>query len=591
MNPLNRTATSPKRPAIWLLAAVLLAFVSFFLTTQSSAQEADAEAAETAPATEAADNESKSETETESPSTDTAEEQLGFSDKLNKQLDATLGTVNGYLFKVLFFDISFSAFDYITTDKETGESVEVEPEVPFLVIFLTLGAVFFTFWHKLINIRHFFHAWGIVSGKYTHESDEGDLSPFRALTSALSATVGLGNIASVAVAMVAGGPGALFWMMFLGLCGMCAKFHESTLAQMFRIKNEDGTISGGPMYYLDHGIRKVNPSLAPLGKTLAIIFAIFCMFAALGGGNMFQANQAFEGFFSTFIQPGIAEDEVDGVRTLSSIGFGLLMSAVVAVVVLGGITRIGATTSKIVPFMALVYVSACITIIAANASAVPAMIGEVLSQAFSADAAFGGVIGAMMMGFQRAAFSSESGLGSSAIAHSAAKTDHPVREGFVASLEPFIDTIVICFLTGMTVLITNAYREAEGGSAVTLYAFQQVDFLASWFPYILAVCIVLFAFSTMISWCYYGERAWGYLFGLKTVMIFRIVFVLFVFIGSVAGLGAVIDFSDAVLLSMAFPNIIGGIILAPMVKRKVQDYWARFRAGELDGSQPTNGED
>ena len=251
MNPLNRTATSPKRPAIWLLAAVLLAFVSFFLTTHSSAQEADAEAAETAPATEAADNESKSETETESPSTDTAEEQLGFSDKLNKQLDATLGTVNGYLFKVLFFDISFSAFDYITTDKETGESVEVEPEVPFLVIFLTLGAVFFTFWHKLINIRHFFHAWGIVSGKYTHESDEGDLSPFRALTSALSATVGLGNIASVAVAMVAGGPGALFWMMFLGLCGMCAKFHESTLAQMFRIKNEDGTVRAE----IDNGIR------------------------------------------------------------------------------------------------------------------------------------------------------------------------------------------------------------------------------------------------------------------------------------------------------------------------------------------------
>lgn len=527
---------------------------------------------------------------TEGPQTQTPESQSpsDWSDRLNEQLDSTLGSVNKVLFAVLFFDTSFSAFDYEATDEATGEIKTVTPEIPFLVVFLTLGAVFFTAWHKLINIRAFFHAWGIVFGRYTHASDEGDLSPFRALTSALSATVGLGNIASVAVAMVAGGPGALFWMMFLGLCGMCAKFHESTLAQMFRVKNEDGTISGGPMYYLDKGLKQVHPMLAGPGKLLAIVFAIFCMLAALGGGNMFQANQAFEGFFSTFIQPRIADDEIKGVRTLSSAGFGLMMAAMVAVVVLGGITRIGATTSKIVPFMALIYVSACVSIIAAHATEIPTLIGEVLSQAFSADAAFGGTIGAMMMGFQRAAFSSESGLGSSAIAHSAAKTDHPVREGFVASLEPFIDTIVICFLTGMTVLITNAYREAEGGSAVTLYAFQQVDAFSGWFPYILALCIILFAFSTMISWCYYGERAWGYLFGLKTVLIFRIVFVIFVFIGSVASLGAVIDFSDAVLLSMAFPNIIGGIILAPMVHRKVKDYWARFRSGELDGSTPQN---
>lgn len=531
--------------------------------------------------------ETPAESEQEATSGDAKE----WSDTFNQMLDASLGRVNKFLFDVLFFDVSFDAFDYEVTDEATGEKKLVEPAVPFLVIFLTLGAVFFTIWHKLINVRHFFHAWKIVLGKYSDDTDEGDLSPFRALTSALSATVGLGNIASVAFAMVMGGPGALFWMMFLGLCGMCAKFHESTLAQMFRVKNADGTISGGPMYYLDKGIRQVNPSLAWLGKTLAIIFAIFCMLAALGGGNMFQANQAFEGFFSTFVQPALDAEDVDGARALTSIGFGLVMAAMVAVVVLGGITRIGATTSKIVPFMALVYIAACSTIILVNASAVPAMIGEVFRQAFNADAAFGGFIGAMMMGFQRAAFSSESGLGSSAIAHSAAKADHPVREGFVASLEPFIDTIVICFLTGMTVLITNAYQEAEGGSAVTLYAFQQVGFLASWFPYVLAVCIVLFAFSTMISWCYYGERAWGYLFGLKTLFIFRIIFVIFVFLGSVASLGAVIDFSDAVLLSMAFPNIIGGIILAPMVKRKVEDYWTRFRSGELDAPPDNTGAD
>ena len=510
----------------------------------------------------------------------------GLVDKLNASLNKNLGKVNDFAGGILMWDVSFSAFDYEVIDEQTGQKRLVEPAIPFLVIFLSLGAIFFTLWHNFINLRGFIHAWKIVFGKYTRDTDEGDLPPFRALTSALSATVGLGNIASVAVAMVLGGPGALFWMIVLGLFGMCAKFHESTLAQMFRIKNPDGTISGGPMYYLDKGLKTVHPSLGGLGKTLAIVFAICCMLAALGGGNMFQSNQAFEGFFSTFIQPHVSASEIDSTRTNAGFGFGLIMAAAVGVVVLGGITRIGATTARIVPFMAGIYILACTTIILFHISEVPTMLGEVIAQAFNADAAFGGLIGAMMTGFQRAAFSSESGLGSSAIAHAAAKTDHPVREGYVASLEPFIDTVVICFLTGMTILITGAYREAEGGSAVTLYAFQQVGFLGSWFPYILAVCIMLFAFSTMISWCYYGERAWGYLFGLKTLVIFRLIFVIFVFIGAAASLEAVIAFSDTALLSMAIPNMIGGVILAPMVKRKVQDYWKRFRSGELDSSKP-----
>lgn len=512
----------------------------------------------------------------------------GWIDALNETLNSSLGQVNDFAGGILMKDVSFSAFDYEVVDEATGEKTLVEPEVPFLVIFLGLGAIFFTLWHKFVNLRGFTHAWKIVFGKYARDTDEGDLPPFRALTSALSATVGLGNIASVAVAMVVGGPGALFWMIVLGFFGMCAKFHESTLAQMFRTKNLDGTISGGPMFYLDKGLKSINPALGGLGKTLAIVFAVCCILAALGGGNMFQANQAFEGFFATFIQPYVGANEVESVRTNAGFGFGLVMAVLVGVVVLGGISRIGATTARIVPFMAGIYILACITIILFHISEVPALLGEVLRQAFNADAAFGGLIGAMMTGFKRAAFSSESGLGSSAIAHAAAKTDHPVREGYVASLEPFIDTVVICFLTGMTVLITGAYQEAEGGAAVTLYAFQEVDFLASWFPFILAVCIILFAFSTMISWCYYGERAWSYLFGLKTLVIFRLVFVVFVFIGAVASLEAVIVFSDIALLSMAIPNMIGGIILAPMVKRKVQDYWKRFRAGELDGSTTNN---
>lgn len=532
------------------------------------------------PAPEATETDTAVAPEAVAPRTEESDEPQTLSDKLNQALNASLGQVNGIIFKYLFFDVSFGAFE-----ARFGDSAQV----PFLVVFLAFGAVFFTFWNKFINLRAFMHSWQVVFGKYNRDTDEGDISPFRALTSALSATVGLGNIAGVAVAMVVGGPGALFWMMFLGFFGMCAKFHESTLAQLFRIKNPDGSISGGPMYYIDQGFKKIHPSLAIPGKALAIVFAVFCMLAALGGGNMFQANQAFEGFFSTFVQPQVAASEIDNLRPLVSVGFGLIMAVVVAIVVIGGITRIGAATSKIVPFMAGLYVAACLTIIFMNIEALPALLGEILTKAFSSEAAFGGIVGAMIQGFRRAAFSSEAGLGSSAIAHSAAQTDEPVREGLVASLEPFIDTIVICFLTGITVLITGAYQNAEGGSSVTLYAFSQAGPLQSWFPSVLSICIILFAFSTMISWCYYGERAWGYLFGIQSVLIFRLIFVLFTFFGSVASLGAVIDFSDAMLLSMALPNIIGGIILAPLVKRKLADYWRRYKAGDFD--QPDTGPD
>jgi len=297
---------------------------------------------------------------------------------------------------------------------------------------------------------------------------------------------------------------------------------------------------------------------------------------------MFQANQAFEGFFTTFVQPNL-EGNVDAIRVQTSFGFGLIMAVIVGVVVIGGITRIGAATARIVPFMAILYVTSCGIIIAYNISAVPGLVGQVLSEALAWKSAFGGLVGAMIVGFQRAAFSSEAGLGSSAIAHSAAKTSEPVREGMVASLEPFIDTVVVCFMTGMVVLITGAY-EVEGiskGTEVTLTAFKQVPALSGFFPEILAVCIILFAFSTMLSWCYYGERAWGYLFGIRSVIGFRLIFVFCVFIGSIASLGAVIDFADVMLLSMALPNIFGGILLAGKVKAALADYLHRFRAGDF----------
>ncbi|MEM6821139.1 MAG: alanine/glycine:cation symporter family protein [Verrucomicrobiota bacterium] len=504
-------------------------------------------------------------------------------EKLAESLDNSLGQFNGWIFKVLFFDLAFGALQDEVTDPKTGEVSKEGPKLPFLVVYLAIGAVFFTLYHRFINLRGFRHAIEVVRGKYNKGEQEGDITPFRALTSALSATVGLGNIAGVAVAMVLGGPGALFWMMFLGLFGMTSKFHESTLAQMYRTKNPDGTISGGPMFYLSEGLGEMGGFWKPAGKIIAVVFAVFCMGASLGGGNMFQANQAFEGFFTTFVAPVVTEN-TEAVRIQLSFGFGFLMAALVAVVVIGGITRIGAATSRIVPFMAVLYVSACAIIVGFNLPALPGLIGLVLSEAFQWDSAYGGVIGAMMVGFQRAAFSSEAGLGSSAIAHSAAKTSEPVREGLVANLEPFIDTIVVCFMTGMVVLITGAYQAegVEGGAAVTLYAFKQVPALSAFFPSVLSICIILFAFSTMLSWCYYGERAWGYLFGIHTVLVFRLIFVVFVFIGTVVSLGAVIDFADAMLLSMALPNIFGGVLLAGKVKAALAKYLKELKDGEFE---------
>ncbi|MEO0586301.1 MAG: alanine/glycine:cation symporter family protein [Planctomycetota bacterium] len=474
-------------------------------------------------------------------------------------------------------------------DVEVGDPLLEGPELPFLVVWLGAGAIFFTVFHRFVTLRAFGHAIAVVLGRYQSDADEGEIPPFRALTSALSATVGLGNIAGVAVAMVVGGPGALFWMMFLGFFGMASKFHESTLAQMFRVKNADGTVSGGPMYTLDLGFKQHLPGLWPLGKGLAIIFALFCMLASLGGGNMFQSNQAAEAFFSTFVLPTLVDaDEAatEITRSWVSHGVGIFLATAVAFVVLGGITRIGATTSKLVPIMAVIYVLACLFIVLANAGELPRLIGTVFANAFGADAAFGGLIGAMMVGFQRAAFSSEAGVGSSAIAHAAAQTKEPVREGLVASLEPFIDTVVICFMTGMVVLITDAYIEAEGGAAVTLYAFTQVSATAGWFPFVLATSIVLFAFSTMISWCYYGERAAGYLcgtnFGGVGVVAFRLAFVACVYFGAIGSLGSVIDLADAGLLSMALPNILGGLLLAPLVGKMTKDYWTRLKGGAFD---------
>lgn len=507
--------------------------------------------------------------------------------ELNRVMDVIFGEINGVVGTVLFFDVAFGSIqvDEVTRDgapvldPETGEQQKKTIVIPLIVFVLAFGAIFFTFWYRFINLRGFRHSIDVIRGRYDDPNDTGEISHFRALTSALSATVGLGNIAGVAIAIRVGGPGAVFWMMLMALFGMTSKFSSCTLAQYFRQVNPDGTISGGPMYYLDLGLRRHGKIGLFVGKVLAVTYAIMVMGGAIGGGNMFQSNQAFEAMFTTF--PWID-------KNAHGLPFGILMSIMVGLVVLGGIKRIGAATSRIVPAMCGIYVVTSIFIILTNISEVPHALKLIFTMAFTQNAAFGGAAGVLVMGVQRAAFSNEAGLGSAAIAHAAAKTDEPVREGMVAMIGPFVDTIIVCLMTASVVVITGAWDHPElsesAGVAITSYAFGSK---ISWFPYVLTVCILLFAYSTMISWCYYGERGWIYLLdhfggaGLRTVTVFRVIFVGFVILGAVTNLDQVVTFADLMILSMAFPNIVGSIILAPYVLPKVQDYWRRYTSGEM----------
>lgn len=489
----------------------------------------------------------------------------------------------------LFFDVAAGNIKIDAVDRkgkaildpETGKQKVNTIALPFLVLILFFGALFFTIWYKFINIRGFRHSIDVIRGRYDDPNDPGEISHFRALASALSATVGLGNIAGVAIAISLGGPGAVFWMMLVALLGMSAKFSSCTLAQMYRKVNADGSISGGPMYYLDMGLKEMGPGMGIIGKILAIMFAFMVMGGALGGGNMFQSNQTAEQIRNAF---GVAEANA----ALVNHGIGIVMAILVGVVILGGIKRIGSTTSKIVPIMCGIYVLACMIIIITNITMIPASIKLIFSMAFSANAAYGGFVGVLVWGVKRAAFSNEAGLGSAAIAHAAAKTKEPVREGMVAMIGPFIDTIVVCFMTAMVVIVTGAWADPalEGATGVTLTSNAFASVLP-WFPFILTACIALFAYSTMISWCYYGERGWIYLLdhfngaGLKTVVVFRLIFVIAIWYGAVKSLSDVLTFSDLMILSMAFPNIIGSVILAPKVLVLAQDYWGRYQAGEL----------
>ncbi len=444
----------------------------------------------------------------------------------------------------------------------------VTKPIPFIVIWLVFGALFFTIRMGFINIRGFKHSLDLAKGKYDDPNAPGQVTHFQALATAVSGTVGLGNIAGVAVAVSVGGAGATFWMIVCGLLGMSSKFVECTLGVKYRNILPDGRVFGGPMNYLRYGLEKRN--MKGFGKVLAGVFAVLAIGASFGGGNMFQANQSFEQLAGQF-----------PVLTGNGFWFGIVTAILVGVVIIGGIRSIAKVTERIVPLMAGIYVLAALVVIIMNIQNLGAAFGAIYDGAFSPSALKGGVIGVLVVGFQRAAFSNEAGVGSAAIAHSAAKTNHPPSEGFVALLEPFIDTVVVCTLTAL-VLVFTGMHEVEGmaGAQLTSDAFgSQI----SWFPYVLGIAVFLFAFSTMISWSYYGMRAWTYLFGksTKSEMTYKLFFLVFIVIGASVSLGAVLDFSDMMILAMSFPNIIGLYIMSGEVKADLANYWQKLKANEL----------
>ena len=440
-------------------------------------------------------------------------------------------------------------------------------DVPLIVCWLILAAVLFTLYFGFINIRGFGHAVDIVRGRYADPDHPGEITHFQALTAAVSGTVGIGNIAGVAITVSLGGPGAIFWLVVAGLVGMTTKFVECTLGVKYRQTNPDGTVSGGPMYYLRNGLAKRG--LGGLGKFLGAFYAVSIVIGCLGIGNMFQSNQAY-----------VQLVEVSGGEESRLIGkgwlVGLVMAALVALIIIGGIKSIARVTSKLVPFMVLLYVVGALVVIGMNFAAVPGAVAAIITGAFSMEGVTGGAIGIMILGFQRAAFSNEAGLGSAAIAHSAVQTNKPLTEGFVALLEPFIDTVVICTLTGLVLVTTFPTETLMGaglsGIELTSSAFQSK---ISWSPVPLSFAALMFAFSTMLAWAYYGAKGWTYLFGegKGKEIVFSLIFCVFIVIGSSVKLDAILDFADALIFVMAIPNLIGLYIMVPEVNRDLKEYW------------------
>jgi AGCS family alanine or glycine:cation symporter len=503
---------------------------------------------------------------------------------LDQRIDEWFAPAASWFEQVVFFTVNFS------------ENIQV----PFVVILLVCGALFFTIYFSFVNIRKFPLAIRVTRGKYDHlemdsdepvkaelnivegdikhtikdESHHGEVNHFQALATAVSGTVGLGNIAGVAIAVGIGGPGATFWMIVCGLLGMSSKFVECTLGVKYRDIDSKGIVYGGPMYYLSKGLKEMK--LAGLGKLLAVLFAILCIGGSFGGGNAFQANQAAKQFNNMLRLQGGSEGFIVGV----------VLAILVGIVIIGGIKRIAKVTEKIVPFMAMLYVLASLIIIFSHFTWIDDAFALIVKGAFTPEAGLGGMIGVLIMGFRRAVFSNEAGAGSAAIAHSAVRTKYPASEGIVALLEPFIDTVVICTMTALVIIIYNmdgqfqygniADTSTDYGVALTSQAYESV---IPHFSYVLTAAVILFAFSTMISWSYYGLQSWKYLFGRSRTsdLSFKLLFLAFIIIGSSASINSVLSFSDAMILAMVFPNMIGLFFLFPRVKEELNRYLNMIR--------------
>lgn len=476
----------------------------------------------------------------------------------DQQIDALISPAADAISSVIFYSVKL----------DSGISF------PLIVVWLVLAGLIFTVYFRFIQFRAFGHSIKVVRGDYDkkgkdHPKVEGEVSHFQALTAALSGTVGLGNIAGVAIAIATGGPGATVWMIFAGLLGMMSKFVECTLGVKYRKVWADGSVSGGPMYYIleafsQKGLRKI-------GWGLAVLFAIFTIGGSFGGGNMFQSNQATEQLY--FMSGG-----VEGPFANQKWIIGLIMAVLVGAVTIGGMKRIATVTDKMVPFMCVLYVLCGLLILGMNFHRVPASFRYIIEMAFSWESAYGGLLGALLMGFKRASFSNEAGVGSASIVHATVKTDEPVSEGMVALLEPFIDTVVICTVSALLIVVTGVYHGVghNDGIAMTSRAFGT---LGSAMPYFLAVAVVLFAFSTMISWSYYGMKAATFIFGEKVAVIYtyQFFFCVFVILGSSTQMNSVVNFSDAMIFAMSVPNLIACYMLLPELKKDLRIYLDKYK--------------
>lgn len=446
--------------------------------------------------------------------------------------------------------------------------------IPWVILWLGIAAIILTLYFKFINVRSFPLAIKTVMGKYSKADDPGQITHFQALASALSGTVGLGNIGGVAVAISMGGAGAVFWMILIGFFSMSTKFAECTLGVKYRKIDADGTVRGGPMYYLRDGLKEKG--LEGLGKILAVLAAITFIFGAFGAGNMYQANQSCALIYDVVLQ----NDSDDGKWI-----FGLFMAFLVGAVIIGGIKRVASVTSKLVPSMCIIYLLGGFIVLAFNVGKIPTAIGTIFSEAFNPQSAMvGGIIGVFIQGMRRATFSNEAGLGSAPVAHSAVKTSKPASEGIVAILEPFVDTIIVCTMTALVIVSTGVYEVGQnpgtgGGILLTSEAFSTV---LPWFKYILMVAVFLFAFSTMITWSYYGEQAISYLLGPSKAVsnTYKIIFCLFAVVGASSNLGNVLDFCDATLFMMCVPNLIGVYLLLPVIKSELNEF--KLHANNID---------